>query len=150
MSSWTEKRISHAARLWNEGLSSGEIVAALGDVSRSAVLGIMNRHRDRFPLRGRAGRSGPKPGSPRAAAPIRRAEKPKPAPPRPVPAPDLDSAPFLQAVEAGLCLFFAGPPLSASGPDMPVCGAPRASGRYCAHHAQRATQAGRELLEAAE
>src|SRR5690606_4602630 len=53
-------------------------------------------------------------------------------------APALPPVPFSQASAAGTCLFFAGDPFGPSGMDMPVCGAPRARGRYCAFHARAA------------
>ena len=52
---WSVAEKDHAARLWREGRSAAQIAAAIGGVSRSAVLGIMNRDRDRFPKRGKAG-----------------------------------------------------------------------------------------------
>ncbi|MGY6709738.1 MAG: GcrA family cell cycle regulator [Rhizobiaceae bacterium] len=162
MTVWSEETVERAAALWRNGHSTSEIARAIGGVSRSAVASVANRRRDLFPLRGRTGRSGPKPGQARAkpretktdrapAPPARAtpARKPKPVPARPVPAPAIvETVPFLHAAESGLCLFFIGHHLSATGPDMPVCGAPREAGRYCAHHAQRATQAGIEQQEA--
>lgn len=54
-------------------------------------------------------------------------------------APPADPVPFLEAVDAGGCLFFAGDPMAPDGPDMPVCGAPRdpdaaRDNRYCRYH----------------
>ena len=54
---------------------------------------------------------------------------------------------FLAAVDADLCLFFAGDPLGAAGTEMPVCGNPRDpaaphDNRYCAFHRARLAGAG--------
>jgi GcrA cell cycle regulator len=40
---WTDARIAQLMRLWREGVSAGGIAGALGDVSRSAVLGKLHR-----------------------------------------------------------------------------------------------------------
>jgi GcrA cell cycle regulator len=40
---WTDARIAQLARLWTEGVSAAGIAEALGDVSRSAVLGKLHR-----------------------------------------------------------------------------------------------------------
>jgi GcrA cell cycle regulator len=42
---WTEERIGLLQRLWSEGKTAVEIAAALGEVSRSAVLGMIFRLR---------------------------------------------------------------------------------------------------------
>jgi GcrA cell cycle regulator len=42
---WTPARIALLTRLWTEGISAGGIAKALGDVSRSAVLGKLHRLR---------------------------------------------------------------------------------------------------------
>lgn len=49
------------------------------------------------------------------------------------------AATFLHAATEGLCLHYVGDPMSAGGPDMPVCGAPRdpagpINNRYCCRH----------------
>ncbi|MFK0330681.1 GcrA family cell cycle regulator [Rhizobium sp. NPDC090275] len=59
--SWTDARVTAAAKLWNEGLSAAAIAERLGGITRSAVLGKVNRHPDLFAPRResgqRAGRS---------------------------------------------------------------------------------------------
>jgi GcrA cell cycle regulator len=40
---WTDARIAQLARLWGAGVSASGIAEALGDVSRSAVLGKLHR-----------------------------------------------------------------------------------------------------------
>jgi GcrA cell cycle regulator len=40
---WTDARIAQLTRLWRDGVSAGGIAEALGDVSRSAVLGKLDR-----------------------------------------------------------------------------------------------------------
>lgn len=53
MSFWTDERISTAEKMWRDGDSASSIADVIRcGVSRSAVLGIMSRERDRFPLRG--------------------------------------------------------------------------------------------------
>lgn len=42
---WTDARIAQLARLWADGVSASGIAEALGDVSRSAVLGKLHRLR---------------------------------------------------------------------------------------------------------
>jgi GcrA cell cycle regulator len=42
-SSWTEARVALLTRLWMEGVSAAGIARALGEVSRSAVLGKLQR-----------------------------------------------------------------------------------------------------------
>jgi GcrA cell cycle regulator len=42
---WTDARIAQLMRLWTEGVSASGIAEALGDVSRSAVLGKLHRLR---------------------------------------------------------------------------------------------------------
>jgi len=42
---WTDARIAQLTRLWTEGVSASGIAEALGDVSRSAVLGKLHRLR---------------------------------------------------------------------------------------------------------
>ncbi|MFN4098178.1 MAG: GcrA family cell cycle regulator [Pararhodobacter sp.] len=160
MSDWNQQRIDIAASRWAEGWSAARIAAEIG-VSRSAVVGFAHRNRDLFPARReafiRATRSvESRPRAPRSARPAalpRAPGRPKterPVPPAPVPCPTGPQKTFMEAATDGLCLFFVGGHLTAAGPDMPVCGAPRAAGRYCAHHAQRATQTGTAVLEAAE
>ena len=41
--SWTDKRVEDLKRLWLEGLSANQIAAELGDVTRNAVIGKVNR-----------------------------------------------------------------------------------------------------------
>jgi GcrA cell cycle regulator len=54
MSFWTEARIATAEKMWREGSTASTIAEAIGfGVSRNAVLGVMNRERARFPLRGK-------------------------------------------------------------------------------------------------
>lgn len=95
---WSPREIDLAAALWKDGASAQEIAQALWQRlesyrSRSAVLGLMARNRERFPHRGtgvrRVARSRadiPKPERPRRASVP--AVKPPPAP-RQQPAEDL-------------------------------------------------------------
>ena len=67
---WTDARIAQLTRLWSQGVSAAGIAEALGDVSRSAVLGKLHRLRL---LRSRKAASAPRrfDGQTRAAAPVR-------------------------------------------------------------------------------
>ncbi len=81
MSFWTEARIATAEKMWRNGSTASAIAEVIGfGVSRNAVLGVMNRERARFPLRGK------KPAQIRVPrTPKPRVEKPaKPAKPKPV------------------------------------------------------------------
>ena len=67
-SDWTEAQIAAVAAMWAEGLSAGQIAARLGSQpkrTRNAILGMMNRHRERFPKKTPPGR---KPGGARKGA----------------------------------------------------------------------------------
>ncbi|RFB95201.1 hypothetical protein B5K11_09620 [Rhizobium leguminosarum bv. trifolii] len=86
---WTDERIDLAERMWKDGQSATAIAAKLRGVSRNAVLGVMNRKRDRFPLRG--GKAGigrnvpmsPKEKKGRAAAKAPKQPKPQFEAPKP-------------------------------------------------------------------
>ncbi|MBB2841438.1 UNVERIFIED_ORG: GcrA cell cycle regulator [Rhizobium etli] len=62
---WTEERIALAEKMWKDGQSATLIAAKVQGVSRNSVLGIMNRERARFPLRGKG--KGATEAKPRAA-----------------------------------------------------------------------------------
>lgn len=70
---WTDARVAQLTQLWTQGVSASGIAEALGDVSRSAVLGKLHRLRL---LRSRAPASAP-----------RRYEGPMSAPPAPTAGP---------------------------------------------------------------
>lgn len=142
---WTDARIAQLTRLWAEGISASGIAAALGDVSRSAVLGKLHRLR----LSGtREAPAAPRryesPG-PAVASPLRAAPSPAAlaaSPPEPpqspwkeaafAPLPGTMARPWLSR-EAGECAF----PVGGDGDALLSCCAvvqPRSA--YCpAHHA---------------
>lgn len=43
MSTWTDERVAELRRLWGDGMSASQIAAALGAVSRNAVIGKAHR-----------------------------------------------------------------------------------------------------------
>ncbi len=153
MNFWTPGRETALAKLVADNLSASQIGAQLG-CSRNAVIGKIIRGNGRFgALSGIAnGRKPPSQQVPRASGPARAvavspAARSAGAAKSPA-APALSSStavarvpmPFLEAVERGRCLYFAGDPYAPSGPDMPVCGDRRAdvaATRYCAIHLVR-------------
>lgn len=141
---WTPAREMQLAALVRKGLPASKIGEALG-CSRNAVVGKVMRGEGRFGrLDGWAGRRNRGDAQARKRKPTARPKlvtvpAPDPAPaPVPVvpPAPPPAPIPFLQAIDEGRCLWFAGEPFGPNGPDMPVCGGERAgTARYCARHA---------------
>ena len=106
---WTDARIAQLTRLWTEGVSASGIAEALGDVSRSAVLGKLHR------LRLLASRQTPAAprrydGPTRVAQP-RRMEPPQPGPLVAKP-PEPPRSPWQEAVFAPLAETLARPWLS--------------------------------------
>ncbi|APO74246.1 GcrA family cell cycle regulator protein [Rhizobium etli 8C-3] len=157
---WTEERTRHAAKLWRDGLTASQIAAALGGISRNAVIGKATRNPDLFaPRRGVAPRiarpanvkqHAPKP---KATAAIFRAPPKRVAAP-PVTAPERPHGLFRHrdlSIDGATPIAFAlidrlqcSWPLTdfedGDGPDMPCCGRPRRGGlapdsAYCAEHA---------------
>jgi GcrA cell cycle regulator len=79
-------------------------------------------------------------------APVPQSKVHEPAVEAPALAPTMALVPFpitfLEAVERGRCLWFAGAAFAPDGPDMPVCGGERSGdpeSRYCAFHRARRT-----------
>ena len=60
---WTDERVETLKKLWAEGLSASQIAAALGGVTRNAVIGKVHR----LGLSGRV--KSPSSGAPRARKP---------------------------------------------------------------------------------
>lgn len=120
---WTPARETQLAALVSKGLPASKIGEALG-CSRNAVVGKVIRGRGCFgKLDGWPGRRNRVETRPAPATIIRSAPPPEPMP-------------FLQAIDEGRCLWFAGEAFDPNGPDMPVCGGERHAGtRYCARHA---------------
>lgn len=145
---WTDTRIAQLERLWSEGVSAAGIAEALGDISRSAVLGKLHRLRL---LRSRKaasaprrydGPAGPRPADVAAVRPALPAPRARAMPPEPPRSPWREAAfealsgtvprPWLSR-EFGECAF----PVGGEGGDLVSCCAPtRPRSGYCAaHHA---------------
>lgn len=143
---WTDARIAQLTRLWTEGVSASGIAEALGDVSRSAVLGKLHRLRL---LTSRQTPAAPRryDGPTRAARPPRRMDPPQPVPlaarpPEPprspwreavfAPLPDTVARPWLSR-EPGECAFPVG---GDGGALISCCAGVKPRSAYCpAHHA---------------
>jgi GcrA cell cycle regulator len=141
---WTDARIAELARLWAAGISASGIAEALGDVSRSAVLGKLHRLRL---LKSRNAASAPRrfEGVPSAAPPVQPPTPPAaaassaaaPEPPRSpwreevfAPLPRSSPKPWL-AREFAECAF----PVGGEGAELVSCCEPTAGrSAYCARH----------------
>lgn len=149
---WTEARIALLIRLWTDGVSASGVAEALGDVSRSAVLGKLHRlhllgarEQASTPRRydGPALVAPQPSGSGIAAVAGRPAVRPRaPAPPEPprspwreaafAPLPGTSPRPWLSR-SFGECAFPVGD--DADGP-MSCCAKVKGRSGYCpAHHA---------------
>jgi len=145
-SRWSDDRITALRTLWREGQSSPQIAAALGGVTRNAVIGKIHR----LGLSGRAAPSTPAraprgsvEGSsqpPRAAgsSPRRRGAVPPPFPPMVAPeGPGLIAD--MALLRAHACKWPIGDPKAA---DFSFCGR-FAAGRYCLNHEGQGVQPGK-------
>jgi GcrA cell cycle regulator len=154
--SWTEERVEQLKRLWAEGLSASQIAAALGGVTRNAVIGKVHR----LSLSGRAkpaagaapglGRNArPSAGAPRRIArPLtagntalkaeyRPMREPAPAPMRELEPPVSQHATILSLNER-MCKWPIGDP---GREDFHFCGNQSREGQpYCEYHARIAYQ----------
>ncbi len=151
--SWTDERIATLKHMWQDGHSAGRIAIELGGVTRSAVIGKVQR----LGLAGRSTRVTRPPGRPRtttlrvpaprlrpaarslAAVQTREVVSAPIAPePPPVDTPD-DVAPSrcsLMDLKRESCRWPIGDPGEA---DFGFCGGKAVDGLpYCAHHAGRA------------
>lgn len=161
MAGWSEAELNRLGKLVKEGLSASLIGEAMGR-SRNAVIGKILR------MNGKVGRLTARNNSQKASARSRKPAAPRPAratPPASARSPKPESKPalaamircepvhnlpatlpitFLDAIDRGRCLYFAGDPLGAGGPEMPVCGAERTAShpRYCRRHSLSAIHAG--------
>lgn len=144
---WTDARIAQLMRLWTEGVSASGIAEALGDVSRSAVLGKVHRLSllgSRKPAAAPRRYDGPAlvaapPCGVASPSPVRR--PPPKAPPEPPrspwreaafePLPGTTPRPWMSRV-FGECAFPVGE--DADGP-VSCCATVKPRGGYCpAHH----------------
>lgn len=66
MSEWTNERVEKLKQLWSEGLSTSQIAAQLGGVSRNGIIG--KAHRLNLPPRTRGARSPTVPRQPRTSS----------------------------------------------------------------------------------
>ena len=130
---WTDERVDELRRMWAEGMSSGLIAGTLGGVTRSAVIGKINRlglqrtktaTRIRRPYRGRNSKPAP-------MAPVAVKAKPVPAiavEPLPPPTPVVGQKSFAE-LDRYDCKF----PVGDDTATMLFCGEPQAAGMpYCA------------------
>lgn len=150
---WTDARIAQLTRLWTEGVSAAGIAEALGDVSRSAVLGKLHRLRllgSRKPASAPRRYDGPPPArvGPVAGHALRSASVPRQEPPAKATPPEPPRSPWREAVfaplagttprpwlsrEFGECAFPVGGEADAL---VSCCAAVKPRSAYCpAHHA---------------
>jgi GcrA cell cycle regulator len=147
---WTDARIAQLTRLWTEGVSASGIADALGDVSRSAVLGKLHRlHLLGARQTAAAPRryEGPVLAAALALRPVPRPWRPTPTP-TPTPPPEPPRSPWREEAfaplagtaarpwlsrEVGECAF----PVGGEGEAlMSCCAQTRSRSVYCeAHHA---------------
>ncbi len=72
---WTDERVEHLKKLWNDGLSASQIAVELGGITRNAVIGKVHR----LGLSGRAkspASTVPRQRKPRASAALMRVARP--------------------------------------------------------------------------
>jgi GcrA cell cycle regulator len=144
--SWTDARIAQLRRLWTAGVSAAGIAEALGDVSRSAVLGklyrldLLGSRKPASPPRRYEGPSGAHLGLRRAPIVRRDLAQPKAAPSEPPSAPWREQAftplpgtlprPWLSRA-SGECAF----PVGGEGEALvSCCAAVRPRSAYCPGH----------------
>lgn len=146
MAEWTDERFQLAVKLWNDGLSATEVAKKLGDISRNAVIGKVNRAKARG-LITRAPASKLEIGQRAAKArnanrvPSTKVRKQSRvqlrSPDRALPAAplmaDLTHAKPWTDREAGECAY----PISGTGADALSCCAASGEARYCPDHAER-------------
>jgi len=155
---WTDARVEHLKALWLSGLSATQVAAALGGVTRNAVIGKLHR----LGVAGRGTASPPGERPPMRAGARRRAAAPRPlrmAPPtvrqanatpvRPAVTPDApDARPGvadLVLLGRHACRWPIGDP---AADDFGFCGRPALeAGPYCADHHRRAYHGAGPRLE---
>jgi GcrA cell cycle regulator len=137
---WTQERTDLLVKLWKEGASASQIAMRLGDVTRNAVLGKLNRMGVERPC-------GPPQIRSKSTIQKRKAQKPKPAPrpqqltqvlarwalgPEPV---AVDACKGVQCLKDQDCRWPIGDPRK---PGFHFCGHERVPGAsYCEHHLLR-------------
>jgi len=154
---WTEQRIEMLRRLWGQGQTASQIAAALGGVTRNAVIGKAHRlgltgrpspiKRDAVggdaPKRRPAARRIAMASQPKPMMPVQRtnvtASQPEAAPPPPAPQERTRSYPArAQGVGGKACSWPVGDPKQ---PGFHFCGEPAETGRpYCSQHCHMAYQ----------
>lgn len=158
---WKDGDLMRLKKLVGEGLSASQIGSAMGR-SRNSIIGKilrMNGRVGRLTARNNSQKANARPRKPAAPRPVRATPPAAARPPklepkhaltamiRCEPAHNLPATlpiTFLDAVDRNRCLYFAGDPLGAGGPEMPVCGAERTAShpRYCRRHSLSSIQAG--------
>lgn len=154
---WTDARVEQLKALWLDGLSATQVAAALGGVTRNAVIGKLHRlgvagrtnasPPSERPRARAGGRSLPAPRQPRAA--VRAARKTSSAPvrlPARVDGPELrPGLADLARLGRQACHWPIGDPAAA---DFGFCGRPvLGTGPYCADHHRRAYRGAGPQLE---
>lgn len=137
---WSDDRITALSSLWRDGLSASQIAAALGGVTRNAVIGKVHR----LGLAGRAEPARPRGRKPSPAtrppvAPVRRsARSPRLAAPPQAEAEGPGLIADLAILAAHACKWPIGDPKAV---EFSFCGRP-ANGPYCPNHAAIAFRPG--------
>ncbi len=130
---WTDDRVEHLKCLWQEGLSASQVAAALGGVTRNAVIGKVHRL-------GLAGRGD---NSQTIRPRVSRAPRPSRSVQTAVVLVEVDPLPLadgsfatMQTIDKPMCRWPIGDPMKA---DFHFCGQPHKEGSpYCEVHAARA------------
>ncbi len=136
---WSEERTQQVVKLWNDGLSAGQIAQRIGGLSRNAVIGKLHRLGLTRSATGTSttGRTNRKPRPPKSK---RRIVKPNPLLelaklPLPEEPPDEIARTTILDREKDQCAWVIGEPR-----EMKCCGAPVVPGLpspWCAEHARR-------------
>ena len=126
MAGWTKQNVAEAARMWAAGVTTAKIGEALS-VSKRAVIGLANRNRSTFPIRGkRAWAKEPIPSDQGQRIIDRMDAAPIPDGARCVP---------LVEIESGQCRWI----VRGTGADALYCGAGvHGSASWCKQHAKMA------------
>jgi len=128
---WTDERVETLKKLWAEGLSASQIAAALGGVTRNAVIGKVHR----LGLSGRAkapSSAAPRPRKPRVHSHMLRVSRPS------IRGNPLGQRRTLLELTEETCRWPIGDP---GQPDFFFCGGQTITGLpYCAYHSRVAYQ----------
>lgn len=141
---WQDSDMAEASRMWKDGSSAAKIAKHFG-VNKAAILGIAYRHRDRFPLRNKAGHRATRNSKPMASIMPRTKRNDAPdfgeAEPQ-IPSTEYDlqrmpHAKTLVDLEPCECKW----PLTSGGPFMFCAEATESRSSYCTNHLERSLPA---------